>query len=42
MNEIKTKSTTNQPRTFDKVGAIPKTAMKEMWLHTKDKVDKVQ
>lgn len=38
MNEIKTKSTTNQPRTFDKVGAIPKTAMKEMWLHTKDKV----
>lgn len=38
LNEIKTKSTTNQPRTFDKVGAIPKTAMKEMWLHTKDKV----
>lgn len=38
MNEIKTKSTTNQPRTFDKAGAIPKTAMKEMWLHTKDKV----
>ena len=37
MKEIKTKPTGGQPRTFDKAGVVPKTAMKEMWLHTKDK-----
>ena len=37
MKEIKTKPTGGQPRTFDKAGIVPKTAMKEMWLHTKDK-----
>lgn len=37
MKEIKTKPTGSKPRTFDKVGVVPKTAMKEMWLHTKDK-----
>lgn len=37
MKEIKTKPAGGQPRTFDKAGVVPKTAMKEMWLHTKDK-----
>ena len=37
MKEIKTKPAGGQPRTFDKTGVVPKTAMKEMWLHTKDK-----
>ena len=37
MKEIKTKPTGGKPRTFDKAGVVPKTAMKEMWLHTKDK-----
>ena len=37
MKEIKTKQAGGQPRTFDKAGVVPKTAMKEMWLHTKDK-----
>ena len=37
MKEIKTKPSGGQPRTFDKAGVVPKTAMKEMWLHTKDK-----
>ena len=37
MKEIKTKPTGGQPRIFDKAGVVPKTAMKEMWLHTKDK-----
>lgn len=37
MKEIKTKPAGRQPRTFDKAGVVPKTAMKEMWLHTKDK-----
>lgn len=37
MKEIKTKPTGRHPRTLDKVGVVPKTAMKEMWLHTKDK-----
>lgn len=37
MKEIKTKPTGGKPRTFDKSGVVPKTAMKEMWLHTKDK-----
>ena len=37
MKEIKTKPASGQPRTFDKAGVVPKTAMKEMWLHTKDK-----
>ena len=37
MKEIKTKPASGQPRTFDKAGGVPKTAMKEMWLHTKDK-----
>lgn len=37
MKEIKTKPAGGQPRTFDKAGVMPKTAMKEMWLHTKDK-----
>ncbi len=38
MKEIKTKPAGGQTRTFDKAGVVPKTAMKEMWLHTKDKV----
>lgn len=38
MKEIKTKPAGGQPRTFDKAGVVPKTAMKEMWIHTKDKV----
>ena len=37
MKEIKTKPAGGQPRTLDKGGVVPKTAMKEMWLHTKDK-----
>ena len=37
MKEIKTKPAGGQPRTFDKAGVVPKTAMKEMWLHIKDK-----
>lgn len=37
MKEIKTKQAGGKPRTFDKAGVVPKTAMKEMWLHTKDK-----
>ena len=37
MKEIKTKQAGGKPRTFDKSGVVPKTAMKEMWLHTKDK-----
>ena len=37
MKEIKTKPTDGRPRTFDKAGVVPKTAMREMWLHTKDK-----
>lgn len=37
MKEIKTKPTGGKPRTFDKSGVVLKTAMKEMWLHTKDK-----
>ena len=37
MKEIKTKPTGGKPRTFDKAGVVPKTAMREMWLHTKDK-----
>ena len=37
MKEIKTKPASGQPRIFDKAGVVPKTAMKEMWLHTKDK-----
>lgn len=37
MKEIKTKPTGGKPRTFDKSGVVPKTAMREMWLHTKDK-----
>ena len=37
MKEIKTKPMGGQPRTFDKAGVVPKTAMKEIWLHTKDK-----
>ncbi len=37
MKEIKTKPASGQPRTFDKAGVVPKTAMKKMWLHTKDK-----
>lgn len=37
MKEIKTKPASGQPRIFDKAGVVPKTAMKKMWLHTKDK-----
>ena len=37
MKEIKTKPAGRQPRTFDKAKTVPKTAMKEMWLRTKDK-----
>lgn len=37
MKEIKTKQAGGKPRTFDKAGVVPKTAVKEMWLHTKDK-----
>ena len=37
MKEIKTKQVGGKPRTFDKSGVVPKTAMKKMWLHTKDK-----
>ena len=37
MKEIKTKPTGGKPHTFDKAGVVPKTATKEMWLHTKDK-----
>lgn len=37
MKEIKTKPTGGKTRTFDKAGVVPKTAMREMWLHTKDK-----
>lgn len=37
MKEIKTKPAGGQPCTFDKAGVVPKTATKEMWLHTKDK-----
>lgn len=37
MKEIKTKQAGGKPRTFDKAGVVPKTAMKEMWFHTKDK-----
>lgn len=37
MKEIKTKPAGGQPRPFDKGGVLPKTVMKEMWLHTKDK-----
>ena len=38
MKEIKTKPAGGQPRTLDKGGVVPKTTMKEMWLHTKDKM----
>ena len=37
LKEIKTKQVGGKPRTFDKSGVVPKTAMKKMWLHTKDK-----
>lgn len=37
MKRIKTKPAGSQPRTFDKAGVVPKTTMKEMWLHIKDK-----
>lgn len=37
MKEIKTKPANGQPRIFDKAGVVPKTAMKKMWLLTKDK-----
>ena len=37
MKELKTKPTGGKPHTFDKAGVVPKTATKEMWLHTKDK-----
>lgn len=37
MKEIKTKPAGRQPRTFDNAKTVPKTAMKEMWLRTKDK-----
>lgn len=37
MKEIKTKPTRVKPHVLDKAETVPKTAMKEMWLHTKDK-----
>ena len=37
MKDIKTKSTGGRLHTFDGAGSAPKTAMKELWLHTKDK-----
>ena len=38
MKEIKTKPARGKPHVLDKAETVPKTAMKEMWLHTKDKV----
>lgn len=37
MKEIKTKPAGGKPRTFDKGRAVPKTAMKKMWIHAKEK-----
>ena len=37
MKDIKTKSTGGRLHTFGGAGSAPKTAMKELWLHTKDK-----
>ena len=37
MKDIKTKSTGGRLHTFDGAGSAPKSAMKELWLHTKDK-----
>lgn len=37
MKEIKTKPAGGQPRTIDMAGVVPKTAMREMWVHTRDK-----
>lgn len=34
---IKTKPAGGQPRTIDKAGVVPKTAMRDMWVHTRDK-----
>lgn len=38
MKEIKTKPARVKLHVLDKAETVPKTAMKEMWLHTKDKV----
>lgn len=37
LKEIKTKPAGGKPRTFDKGRAVPKTAMKKMWIHAKEK-----
>lgn len=37
LKEIKTKPTRVKPHVLDKAETVPKTAMKEMWLHAKEK-----
>ena len=37
MKEIKTKPARGKPHVLDKAETVPKTAMKEMWLHAKEK-----